>query len=449
METTAKPINQITEGRIWKPLLMFFLPIALGTLFQQLYNTVDAVVVGRFVGKEALAAVGGSSGQIINLVVGFFVGLSSGASVIISQFYGAKDTVNLNRTLHTAVAFSVAGSIFVTILGIALAEPLLAAMNTPRELMRESSLYLKIYFGGILFVFIYNIGSAALRAVGNSKSPLYYLIVCCILNVVLDCVLIVVFHMGVAGAAIATVFSQAVSAVLVLLRLARSDDPCYRLSLKGLRIEPSFLKRLLYIGLPAGFQSAMYSLSNIIIQSALNEFGTDSVAAWTAFGKIDGLCWMVIGAMGISATTFVGQNYGARKFDRMKKSVWICMGITLLFAVLIMAVFLLFADPLFRLFTDDSAVIAVGMVMLWNMVPYYWIYVPIEILTGALRGVGDVLIPTLITCLGVCALRVIWIFVMLPAHHSIETVMFTYPLTWIVTSIAFLIYFRVRVRTWK
>ncbi|MDO5422663.1 MAG: MATE family efflux transporter [Eubacteriales bacterium] len=447
MKQNSQTTNQITEGSIWKPLLLFFFPIVLGTLFQQLYNTVDAVVVGRFVGKEALAAVGGSSGQIINLVVGFFVGLSSGASVIISQFYGAKDAVNLNRTLHTALAFSIIGSIVVTLAGLFATPTLLRLMNTPEELMADSKLYLQIYFSGILFIFIYNVGSAILRAVGDSKRPLYYLIVCCVLNVVLDIALIVLFGMGVAGAAIATLASQAVSSILILRRLAISQE-MYRFEFRQLRIYKKELLRILKIGLPAGFQSAMYAVTNIIIQAALNSFGTDCVAAWAAFGKIDALCWMIMGAMGISVTTFVGQNYGARKFDRMKKSVSIGLGFSLVFSVAIAAVFLVFGDRLFLLFTAEDSVIKIGMIMLRNMAPYYWMFVFVEILSGALRGTGDVLIPTIITSLGVCVIRILWIIFVLPMRNTVETVMFTYPLTWSVTALAFLIYYWKRQKRW-
>ncbi|MDY3918379.1 MAG: MATE family efflux transporter [Candidatus Limivivens sp.] len=447
MKKDSQITNQITEGAIWKPLLLFFFPIVLGTLFQQLYNTVDAVVVGRFVGKEALAAVGGSSGQILNLVIGFFVGLSSGASVIISQFYGARDTVNLNRTLHSALAFSIAGGILVSISGILLAPVLLKIMDTPEDLMADSELYLRIYFSGILFVFIYNIGSAILRAVGDSRRPLYYLIVCCVLNVVLDIVLIVVCHMGVAGAAIATLASQAASSALILRRLAVSRE-MYHLDFRKLRMDKVYVRRILQIGLPAGFQSAMYAVTNLIIQTALNGFGTDSVAAWAALGKIDSLYWMISGAMGIAVTTFVGQNYGARKYDRMKKSVSIGLGILLLFSVLIMAFFLHFAEPLFRLFTTDQPVIEIGIRMMWKMVPYYWAFTFVEIFAGALRGAGDVMIPTLITCLGVCVLRILWILIMLPLYPRLETIMLTYPLTWIVTASTFLIYYRKRRKQW-
>ena len=271
MNTKETTQNQIIEGVIWKQLLLFFFPIVLGTFFQQLYNTADTIIVGRFVGKEALAAVGGSAAQIVNLVVGFFVGLASGATVIISQYYGAGDREHLNRSLHTAYAFSIVGSVIISVLGILLSPWILQIMNTPEDLMTDSILYLRIYFGGILFVFIYNVGSSILRAVGDSKRPLYYLIVCCVLNIILDVVLVLVFHLGVIGVAIATVFSQAVSAILVTLALMHSDD-LYCLKLREIRFYKEALLSLILIGLPTGFQTIMYSASNMLIQASLNNF---------------------------------------------------------------------------------------------------------------------------------------------------------------------------------
>ena len=269
MENVQSKENQIISGVIWKQLLIFFFPIVLGTFFQQIYNTADAVVVGRFVGTEALAAVGGSTSQIINLIVGFFVGLSSGATVVISQYYGAREKQGLQNALHTAFAFSVVGSVVISVIGIWLSPMMLRWMNTTEEVIAPSTTYLRIYFAGIIFVFIYNVGSSILRAVGDSRRPLYYLIVCCFINILLDVVLVVFFHMGVAGAAIATVFAQGVSAVLVVLALCRSKD-IFRLELKQVRFHRDALELLLKIGLPAGLQSVMYSASNIIIQTSLN-----------------------------------------------------------------------------------------------------------------------------------------------------------------------------------
>ena len=445
MNTKETTQNQIIEGVIWKQLLLFFFPIVLGTFFQQLYNTADTIIVGRFVGKEALAAVGGSAAQIVNLVVGFFVGLASGATVIISQYYGAGDREHLNRSLHTAYAFSIVGSVIISVLGILLSPWILQIMNTPEDLMTDSILYLRIYFGGILFVFIYNVGSSILRAVGDSKRPLYYLIVCCVLNIILDVVLVLVFHLGVIGVAIATVFSQAVSAILVTLALMHSDD-LYCLKLREIRFYKEALLSLILIGLPTGFQTIMYSASNMLIQASLNNFGTDTIAAWTAFGKIDAFYWMVNSAFGITVTTFVGQNFGAGKYDRMRKSVIVGMGMALATAFAITGFFFVGGEMLFHLFTADTSVVTIGMNMLHLIAPAYFLYVFIELLSGALRGTGDVVIPMIMTCCGVCVLRVIWILFVVPLKPEISTIIFSYPITWFITAVLFIIYYIIKFR---
>lgn len=432
--------NQITEGIIWKQLLIFFFPIVFGTFFQQLYNTIDTVIVGQFVGKAALACVGGSAAQIITLVVGFFTGLSSGAAVVISQFFGARDKRSVEESLHTAYAFSILGSLIISVIGLFLTPSFLRWMNTAPELLADSTVYLQIYFAGILFVFIFNIGSSILRAIGDSKHPLYYLIVCCFINIFLDLLLVVVFHMGVAGVAYATLISQAVSAILVTYKLMKSTD-ILTLRVRNIRFHKNVLKFQLKIGLPTGFQSIMFNISNVIIQAALNSFGTDTVAAWSAYGKLDALFWMVISAIGISITTFVGQNYGAQKYERVKKSVRICLAIALLIALVLVS-FLIFArKPLFGLFTQDPEVVRIGSEMLALITPCYIFYIFIEVLSGALRGMGDVLIPTLITFGGVCLLRLIWIAGTLHFSPTVDMIIYSYPITWIVTAVLFIIYY--------
>ena len=440
MKQKTQNINQITEGIIWRQLLLFFFPIVFGTFFQQLYNTIDTGIVGQFVGKAALASVGGSATQLINLVVGFFTGLSSGASVVIAQFFGAKDERSVKESLHTAYAFSILGSIVISALGIGLAPQLLRWMNTPEELLADSTLYLRIYFAGILFVFIFNVGSSILRAVGDSKNPLYYLIACCFINIFLDLLFVIVFHLGVAGVAYATFLSQAISALLVTHKLMTSHS-ILTLKIRDIRLHKNVLKSQLWIGLPAGFQSVMYSISNVIIQAALNRFGTDTVAAWSAYGKLDAIFWMVSGAIGISITTFVGQNYGARKYDRVHKSVRICLGIDSIISVILIVFLMLFRVPLFRLFTQDPSVIRIGSDMLALITPCYIFFVFIEVLAGALRGMGDVMIPTLITLLGVCVLRLIWIAVVLQISPTVNAIIYSYPVTWIATAVLFIIYY--------
>lgn len=440
MRVTAMSKNQITEGVIWKQLLFFFFPILLGTLFQQLYNTADTVVVGRFVGTQALAAVGGSTGQIVNLVVNFFVGLASGATVIIARYYGARDRIKLNNALHTAIALSIVGGIVTGIAGILLTPSLLKMMNTPADVIEGSTMYLRIYFAGIIFVFVYNIGSGILRAVGDSKRPLYFLIVCCFLNIFLDILFVVYLKLGVKGAAFATVISQAVSALLVILSLTKSVD-IYRLLPNKIRFYKSLLIAIITIGLPAGLQSVMYGISNIIIQISLNSLGTETVAAHTAFAKIDAIYWMISGAFSVSIITFIGQNYGARKFDRMKKSIKVCLLMDLIASLLLTTVMLLAGPYLLRLFTSDQEVIEIGMQIIHIIAPSYALFIFIEILSSSLRGMGNVVVPMLMTCGGVCVLRILWIFIFVRTHLSVTTILMSYPISWGFTAVLFIIYF--------
>lgn len=440
MRVTAMSKNQITEGVIWKQLLFFFFPILLGTLFQQLYNTADTVVVGRFVGTQALAAVGGSTGQIVNLVVNFFVGLASGATVISARYYGARDRIKLNNALHTAIALSIVGGIVTGIAGILLTPSLLKMMNTPADVIEGSTMYLRIYFAGIIFVFVYNIGSGILRAVGDSKRPLYFLIVCCFLNIFLDILFVVYLKLGVKGAAFATVISQAVSALLVILSLTKSVD-IYRLRPNKIRFYKSLLIAIITIGLPAGLQSVMYGISNIIIQTSLNSLGTETVAAHTAFAKIDAIYWMISGAFSVSIITFIGQNYGARKFDRMKKSIKVCLLMDLIASLLLTTVMLLAGPYLLRLFTSDQEVIEIGMQIIHIIAPSYALFIFIEILSSSLRGMGNVVVPMLMTCGGVCVLRILWIFIFARTHLSVTTILMSYPISWGFTAVLFIIYF--------
>lgn len=438
---TKRYQNNITEGVIWKQLLAFFFPLLFGTFFQQLYNTVDAVVVGQYVGKEALAAVGGAAAMIINIFVGFFVGVSAGATVTISQFFGGGRLREVKEALHTAVAFSVVAGFLIMAAGLLWAPQALELMDTPIDTMEDSVVYLRIYFCGMIANLLYNMGAGILRAMGDSKRPLYFLIVSCAVNVVLDILFVLGFKMGVEGVAFATVISQIVSAFMVWITLARLPEE-YGLRIKAVRIHGWVFKRILAIGLPAGFQSLMYSLSNALIQVSVNSFGTDTVAAWTAYSKIDSLFWMIVNACGISITTFVGQNYGAGKYQRVRKGVRQGLLITALFTLFINAMIIPFGKVLFRLFTTDAAVLEIGLSMLYFLAPLYMTYICIEIYSGALRGMGDSLLPMLITCGGICGIRVIWLFTVVPKWHTMETVMMSYPITWVLTSVLFLIYYR-------
>ena len=430
----------ITEGVIWKQLLIFFFPIILGTFFQQLYNTVDAVVVGQFVGKEALAAVGGPTGVIINLLVGFFVGLSSGATVIISQYYGAQQDEQVSRAVHTAIALAVAAGAVMMAVGLLFAPWALGVIDTPAEIMGNAVTYLRIYFLGMIPSLIYNMGAGILRAVGDSRRPLYFLICGCLVNIVLDLLFVLVFHMGVAGAAIATIISQAVSAVLVVFTLVRTTQS-YRLFWKKIRFSWDMLKRIVTIGLPAGLQSVMYSFSVILIQSHINTFGTDTVAAWTAYGKIDAIFWMAMDAFGVSITTFVGQNFGARKYDRIHKSVKVCLGMAMGVTIVMSVLLFFFSQYIYRIFTQDQEVIAKGIEILQLLVPFWFTYVSIAVLAGAARGAGDAIIPMIMTCVGVCVLRILWLFTVVPLRPTLQTVLLSFPITWAVTSVIFIIYY--------
>ena len=430
----------IVEGVIWKQLLIYFFPILLGTFFQQLYNTVDAVVVGNYLGKEALAAVGGATGTIINLLVGFFVGLSSGATVVISQYFGSGDEEGVSRAVHTSIALSLAGGIFLTFVGIFGARWALEMMGTTADVIGGAADYMRIYFAGVIMNLLYNMSSGILRAIGDSRRPMIYLIICCLVNIVLDILFVGFMHMGVAGAAIATISSQAVSAILTMRALMRTEE-CYKFVLKKLRVDFPLLGRILRIGFPAGIQSMMYSISNLLIQANINALGTDTMAAWTAFGKVDSIIWMVMGAFSVSVTTFVGQNWGAGKIDRVKTSIRTGMVVELLSTLIMSGVILLTGQHLIRLFTQDEGVIAISLMIMHCNVPLYASFVPIDLLSGGMRGMGNSLAPMLIICFGVCIFRVVWLFTAVPLNNNIITIVLSYPISWILTSIVMIIYY--------
>ena len=349
------PSQRITEGVIWKQLLFFFFPILLGSFFQQMYNTVDTIIVGRFVGTRALAAVGSTS-ALLNLMNGFFIGLSTGATVLLSQFYGAKSKQGVQDTLHTGVALSLVLGAVVMTLGYSLGPKILGLMNTPESCMDDAVLYIKIYFGGAIASMLYNMGAGILRAMGDSRKPTMFLMAACGVNIVLDILCVVVLKLGVAGAAIATVFSQVVSAGMVTVALLRQPEET-RLSLKKIRFQGGLLKRILYVGVPAGLQFVTFDLANLLIQSGINSFGDVAVAAWTAYVKTDSLTWMISGAFGVSVTTFVGQNFGAQKYDRIRQSVWVCMGMSVVLTGAMSALVITFRPFILGIYTTDPAVI--------------------------------------------------------------------------------------------
>lgn len=387
------PSQRITEGVIWKQLLFFFFPILLGSFFQQMYNTVDTIIVGRFVGTRALAAVGATS-ALLNLMNGFFIGLSTGATVLLSQFYGAKSKQGVQDALHTGVALSLL------------------------------------------------LGAGILRAMGDSRRPTVFLMAACGVNIVLDIVCVVVLKMGVAGAAIATVFSQVVSAGMVTVALLRQPEET-RLSLKKIRFQGELLKRILYVGVPAGLQFVTFDLANTLIQSGINSFGDVAVAAWTAYVKTDSLTWMISGAFGVSVTTFVGQNFGAQKYDRIRQSVWVCMGMSVALTGAMSALVIAFRPVILGIYTTDPVVIRLGVyVMAWT-VPFNVLFMPVEVFAGAMRGTGYSVVPTVITCMCVCVFRVVWIFTVVRTWHRIELLAVCYPLSWLLAATVFaIVYFR-------
>lgn len=437
---TETRVNGITEGRISQQLLLFFFPILFGTFFQQLYNTVDAIVVGQYLGTEALAAVGGGTGTAINLLIGFFTGLSSGATVIISQFYGAKEYKDTNKAIHTAMLIAILGGIIILAVGILFTRPILELIGTPEDVIGLAEEYMRIYFLGSVFNTVYNMGAGIFRALGDSKKPLYFLIVSCVVNIILDVLFVGFTDMGVAGAAWATIISQAASAILVIIYLRKLDSDI-RLSLRHLKIDSSILRNTLRIGLPTGIQSILYTISNLLIQANVNAFGTATAAAWAAYGKLDAVYWMAINAFGIAATTFVGQNYGAKLYDRVRSGVRISLAMGAVITLFLTGAFLLLQDKGLMLFTSDSEVLSIGVEILLILVPTWITYMPIEILSGVMRGCGKTLIPTIITIVGICGLRALWLEIVPAIRPTLLSVFLCYPISWIITSAAIIIYY--------
>lgn len=431
---TGSASRQITEGVIWKQILRFFFPILLGTFFQQMYNTVDTIIVGRFVSTQALAAVG-TTGPLVSMINGFFTGLSSGATVILAQFFGANDRKGVDNALHTGFALSLMLGLLVTAVGCLLGPGILVWMKTPEECLPMSAEYIRIYFAGALASVVYNMEAGILRAMGDSRRPVYSLIAACLVNIVMDILLVVVLGMGVAGAALATVLSQVISALILLWILLREKE--YPLVLSRLHLDGKLLKRILYIGIPAGLQFVTFDLSNTLIQSGINSFGPVVMAAWTAYGKTDALVWMVSGAFGVAITTFVGQNFGAQRYDRVRQSVRVCLGMSIGTVGTLSLLMLLFRRFILGIYTADPGVIDSGAYMMSIIVPFEAVFMPVEIFAGTLRGVGDSVKPTLITCLCVCVVRVVWLATAVRAHHTLFMLCLCYPMTWVLAATVF------------
>ena len=432
--------HDLTQGSIIGKLTRFFFPILLGMLFQQLYNTVDAVIVGQCVGPNALAAVGGSPAAIINLVIGFFTGLATGATVIVSQYFGAKEEQAMSRSMHTILAFCILIGCGLSVLGYYSTPWSLRLVKTPDDILAESGIYLRIYYCGAIPLLLFNVSSGILRAVGDSRTPLMFLGICCVVNIALDLLFVAAFSMGVAGVGLATVISMLISALLILRHMARPDSPC-RFDWHALRLHSASLRRILRIGVPAGVQGSMYAISNLIIQASINGLGTIVVAAWTTTSKFDGLFWVTSNSMGAAICTFVGQCFGAGKYERMKQGIRSWLFAALGVSAVLSALLLWLAPYGFRLFTKDSAVISQAIEMVWYFAPFYVIWAFIEILSNSLRGAGDSFVPMLIILFGVCVFRVIWIFLVVPYWHTVLGISVCYPLSWIIAAVAFLCYF--------
>ncbi|MBQ1589096.1 MAG: MATE family efflux transporter [Oscillospiraceae bacterium] len=433
--------KNLTEGVVWKKLLIFFLPIAAGTCIQQLYNAVDGLILGRFVGTTALAAVGGSSAQIINLLIGFFVAITSGASVVIAQVYGANRARDVQIAAGNAIAVFALLGLLLMGFGLVLSPAMLRLLKTPADTLEDAILYLRIYFIGVPFILVLNMESNMLRSVGDSVSPFLYMVAGCVTNILLDSLFVLVLGWGVAGVAVATVAAQVLNMGMLTWRLMTTKES-YRLSLRELRLKGVYLKNMLWLGVPAGLQSSMYAVSNMIIQVGVNSLGTVVVASWVMTGKTDGIFWAVSNALGAAITSFVGQNRGAGRDDRVKLCVKQGMILATVITLTLSGIIMLTGRPLLYILTKDQAVRDTTWLMMIYFVPYYFTWVVIEVLSGVLRGCGDAVRPVIIIGLGICLLRIVWIVTLFAQIHTLFVLCLCYPVSWILTSAAMLVYYR-------
>lgn len=430
----------MTSGTIWKEILLFSIPLVLGNLFQQLYNIVDSIIVGNVVGSSALAAVG-ASGAIIQLLVGFCIGASAGAGVVTSQYYGARDDEGVRKAVHTTLAISIVAGAILSVIGVLTAPLILELMGTPAEVFDQASNYLRVFFAGIIFSVIYNMSAGILNAVGNSRRSLIYLIIAAVSNIFLDILFVAVFKMGVVGAAIATDISQLISCIFILRFMRRSKES-YRVKLRDIRFYDNLLSKIVKIGLPTGIQNIVISLSNVVVQSGVNSFGATVMAAYAAFNKIDGFILLPILSMSMAATTFAGQNYGARELDRVRKGMKVSIGMGAVYAVVAGALMLILAPYIIRIFTGEQAVIDYGIYMMKYMYPFYWIIAIFHIATGTIRGVGKTMQAMIMSICSLCAARILWIYGSFQFAHKLYLLLLGYPITWIIGAIMMLIYIK-------
>ncbi len=431
--------QDLTKGSIVKAIILFSIPLLIGNLFQQLYNAVDSYVVGNYVGKVALAAVGAST-PIINMLIGFFMGISTGAGVVIAQFFGAGNTYKMKRAIHNSIALTLVMGVVLTIIGLLFNDPILKAIGVPNEVFTEASTYLSIYFWSLIFVMIYNMGSGILRSVGDSKRPLYFLIFSSIVNIILDFLFVKYFHFGVAGAGYATLIAQAISAIMVMYVLMKTDDD-YKVVLKEIGFDKEILLKIIKIGLPTGFQQSIVSLSNVIVQSYINAYGASVIAGYSVTIKIDGFVNLPLQAFNMAITTFVGQNIGAKQYDRVKKGAYITTALAMLTIACFVVIMYFFGRDFIALFNQEKDVIDAGRLMQLTFLPFY-IVLPInQVINGVLRGAGRSAVPMYVMIFSFVFLRQIYLFLITKITSDIVYVFLGWPTTWVVCSLIFIVYF--------
>lgn len=429
------------NGPLLKKVWIFSIPLMLSGVLQLLFNMVDMVIVGRFVSSDALAAVG-STGSMVNLIVNLFMGLSVGAGVVVAQRFGASDTSGVSDTVHTSMLFSVIGGTVVGIIGLLVSRPLLVLMNTPDEVLDMAHLYVFIYFCGLPAIGVYNFGASILRAVGDTRRPMLFLVLSGLLNLVANLIFVCIFHWGVAGVAVATVLSQCLAAFLTV-RCLMNTDGCFRLYLRELRLNPKVLKTITRIGMPAGIQGALFSVSNMLIQSSINYFGPVWMAGNTAASNIDGFAYVALNAFSQAAITFTGQNVGAKKLERVPRVLLSCAGSVTVLGLVLSAVIFLLRYPLLALYDTNAEVISAGVVRLtWVLIPYFLCGL-METVVGVLRGLGRSIMPMIVSLLGSCVFRIIWIYTVFEACKEFWVIFVSYPISWAITVATHLICFAV------
>ncbi|MBO5207719.1 MAG: MATE family efflux transporter [Lachnospiraceae bacterium] len=429
------------SGSIIGKILLFSLPLMCSSILQLLFNAADIIVVGRFAGDNSLAAVG-SNTSLINLLTNFFMGLSVGANVLVARYYGAKQEKDMSETIHTAMMLSIYSGIILAIVGCLGAKQILIWMQTPEDVLPLAVVYLRIYFLGMPSTMLYNFGSAIMRAVGDTKRPLYYLSLAGVINVILNLVFVIVFHMDVAGVAIATVISQTISAILIVWCMMQPDSSV-RLELSALRVHGDKFKRILQIGLPASFQGMVFSFSNVIIQSSVNSFGAIVVAGNSAAANIEGFVYVAMNAFHQAAISFTGQNVGAAKYERVNKILYASELCVLLIGVLLGNLAVLFGRPLLSMYTSSPEVMDAGMIRLRFICGTYALCGMMDVMVGSLRGLGYSIMPMIVSLVGACGLRLLWIFTLFQteAFHTIESLYLTYPVSWFITFMTHVICF--------